>query len=108
MIGMRQRRPDDVNAANPRGDSNIGQSGINVEAAERDFYELSRQMSVASQKSKLSRVQSRKAADLEKGGLDKEEGENEGEVQFDLEGHLRGTQFSEKEAGMRSKKIGMF
>jgi ATP-binding cassette subfamily G (WHITE) protein 2 (SNQ2) len=107
MIEMREKRLDDINAANPRGNSNIGQSGINVEAAEREFYEVSRQMSVASQRSKHSRVQSGIAADIEKGGLDKEEEEGD-EGQFDLEGHLRGTQVSETEAGIRSKKIGMF
>jgi hypothetical protein len=102
----RETTREDLNTTNPNGSSNIGQ-GINVKEAEREFHELSKQLSrlsqVASHKS-VARAQSRSVpADPEKQDFEEEE-----DGQFDLEDHLRSTEDSEREAGIRAKHIGMF
>lgn len=93
-----------LNSSNPRGNSNIGY-GVDVASAEADFHELNRQLSgisrTASRHSRrLSKSQS-KAGDPEKSA-----GEEEGSEQFDLEGHLRGEESADRDAGIRPKKIG--
>ena len=94
-----------LNTTNPRGNSNINQ-GINVEAAEEEFRELNRQMSEISRTAsrKISRTQNRESTDPEKAVRFDEEEEEE---QFDLEAHLRGNETSEREAGIKQKKIGI-
>lgn len=94
-----------LNSSNPRGNSNIGY-GVDVASAEADFHELNRQLSgisrTASRHSRrLSKSQS-KAGDPEKSAREEEDESG----QFDLEGHLRGEESADRDAGIRPKKIG--
>lgn len=87
------------------------QSGVNVEQAQADFAELSRQITGLSQTSRrLSRTQSRRSVkdvtvshDLEKAGTS----ESSDEEPFDLESYLRGNKKLEDEAGIKNKHIGV-
>lgn len=75
--------------------------GVNVQRAEHDFQELSRELS------RLSRKQTgthKGVADVEKVTSVSESSEQE---QFDLESVLRGRQGEAEEAGIKSKKIGV-
>lgn len=85
--------------------------GVNVQRAEADFAELSKELSRASnQHRRLSRVQSRQSrkdqtvADVEKAGETGSEGSDE---PFDLEAVLRGGKDEEEAAGIKSKRIGV-
>lgn len=112
VVGDLETQRQILHSSNPRGESNVGQHGVDVAAAERDFAELSRQLSglsrIQSRTGGVERVLSRKGDDA----IDAEkkvgfEGEGEGDTEgFDLEQHLRGTEASEREAGIRAKKIG--
>lgn len=107
VVGDLENRRQNLNSSNPRGNSNIGH-GVDVAAAEADFYELNRQLSGVSRiaSRRLSKSQS-KAGDLEKSAGDDDD-EEEGSGQFDLEGHLRGEVSADRDAGIRAKKIGEF
>ena len=80
-------------------------SGVNVEQAEKDFAELSRELSALSRR--MSRTQSRgsgvKAKDLEKAVSSSDE---QSEDAFDLESTLRGDREADSAAGIKSKYIG--
>jgi hypothetical protein len=88
------------------------QSGVNVARAERDFAELSRELSSISQSARrlerqISRVASKGGSrldDVEKMGTNSS---TEAEVPWDLETTLRGTQAAEHDAGIKPKRIGM-
>ncbi|KAF2815630.1 ABC transporter CDR4 [Mytilinidion resinicola] len=82
--------------------------GVNVERAEAEFAELSKELSRVSQHSRrISRTHSRQkhetAADIEK-AASSEDSEAE---QFDLESTLRGNKSEADEAGIKSKRIGV-
>jgi len=108
-----ERMRQELNASNPRGNSNI-YSGVDVATAEAEFQELSRQLTELSkttsrQTRKISRTQSRVAGRATGGGDPEKAGvEEEGEGQFDLESHLRGTESADREAGIKPKHIGKF
>lgn len=109
VFGELENRRQDLNSSNPRGNSNIGH-GVDVAAAEADFYELNRQLSGVSRTTsrhsrRLSKPQG-KAGDPEKSAGD--DNDEEGSGQFDLEGHLRGEVSADRDAGIRPKKIGEF
>ncbi|KAF1943987.1 ABC transporter CDR4 [Clathrospora elynae] len=85
--------------------------GVNVQRAEADFHELSKELSRASNVSRrLSRVQSKQSrkdhaiTDVEKGGL---AGSDTSDEPFDLERVLRGGKDEEEAAGIKSKRIGV-
>jgi ATP-binding cassette, subfamily G (WHITE), member 2, SNQ2 len=99
-------------------------SGVNVERAEHEFAELSKELSRHSQRSRvLEKVQSRKSAKSEKipcanEGKDPEKGiaadadessasATEDEEPFDLEKTLRGNRDQEEREGIKSKRIGV-
>ena len=88
---------------NPHGNSSQGAGGVNVAEAEQDFINLSRHLS------NLSRTASR--PDHKDGqtafDVEKLQTPTEGEV-FDLESHLRGVTEEERNAGIKSKQLGMF
>lgn len=89
----------DLNTSNPQGNSNIS-TGIDVSVAEHEFQEMSRQMTGPV----MSRVSTRRShhGDPEKGGV-----ETESDEVFNLEDHLRGNESSERDAGIKQKRIGM-
>ncbi|TVY28686.1 ABC transporter G family member [Lachnellula hyalina] len=97
---------------NPNGFTRT-ESGVDVKSAEAEFATLQRELTGISQTSRhLSRTHSRQSqASKTKGSGDVEkvatsESNSEGE-QFDLEGTLRGNQNAERDAGIRSKHIGV-
>jgi len=108
-----EKMRQELNASNPRGNSNI-YTGVDVASAEADFQELSRQLTELSkttsrQTRKMSRTQSRVGGRAMGGGDPEKVGvEEEGEGQFDLENHLRGTESADREAGIKPKHIGKF
>ena len=81
------------------------QSGVDVERAEKDFAELSRELSSISRR--ISRTQSRAshptAQDLEKAHSSSESTTRDA---FDLEETLRGNREADDAAGIKSKYIG--
>lgn len=86
--------------------------GVNVQRAEADFAELSKELSRSSHISRrLSRVQSRQSrkdqatTDVEKGDI--ADSEASSEETFDLEKTLRGGRDEEEAAGIKSKRIGV-
>ncbi|CAE7186092.1 hypothetical protein CFE70_006400 [Pyrenophora teres f. teres 0-1] len=85
--------------------------GVDIQRAEADFAELSKELSRASDISRrLSRVQSRQSrkqgvsTDVEKAGV---EGSDDSDEQFDLEATLRGSRDQEEAAGIKAKRIGV-
>lgn len=82
------------------------QSGVDVERAEKDFAELSRELSSISRR--ISRTQSRasgvRAKDLEKAVSSSDETLDDA---FDLEHTLRGNREADNEAGIKPKYIGV-
>ena len=104
------RQREDARARNPRGLSRA-ESGVDVERAEAEFAQLSRELSGLSQNSRrasrqISRVQSRrsipKEVDVEKIASS---GDSDAEP-WDLAEVLRGTRAADHEAGIKSKQIG--
>ncbi|KAF2191943.1 hypothetical protein K469DRAFT_719004 [Zopfia rhizophila CBS 207.26] len=91
-----------------KGHSNVN-GGVNVERAEAEFAELSKELSRTSHKSRrLSLIHSRQSrndaiADVEKAT----ESEASSEEPFDLETVLRGNKDEEELAGIKSKHIGV-
>lgn len=84
-------------------------TGVSVHEAEAEFAELQRELSGISQKSRLSRRNSRASKkhafdDVEKVASSEATEQDE---QFDLEATLRGGQEEEKEAGIKPKHIGV-
>ncbi|EXJ60821.1 hypothetical protein A1O7_04974 [Cladophialophora yegresii CBS 114405] len=81
-------------------------SGVNVEQAERDFAELSRELSAISRR--MSRTQSRasgfRAKDVEKAISSSDENSDDA---FDLETALHGAREADNAAGIKSKYIGV-
>lgn len=91
--------------------SHGGVGGVNVQRAEAEFAELSKELSRTSNMSRrMSRVQSRKSqkgraiADVEKGSAGSS---TESDEPFDLEAVLRGDREEEEAAGIKSKRIGV-
>ncbi len=80
-------------------------SGVDVEQAERDFAELSRELSSISRR--ISRTQS-KGSGLRARDLEKATSASDGtsEDTFDLERTLRGNKEADHAAGIKSKYIG--
>lgn len=92
---------------NPNGYSAI-RAGVNVERAEAEFAELSKELSRVSQHSRrLSRTQSRQKGDVGEDVEKAPESEASDEGLFDLETTLRGNKGLEEEAGIKSKRIGV-
>ncbi|ORX96976.1 ABC-2 type transporter-domain-containing protein [Clohesyomyces aquaticus] len=94
-----------------KGSTNVGGGGVNIQRAEADFAELSKELSRSSQISRrISRTQSRQSrkehviADVEKSAPASEASSDE---QFDLETVLRGNKDEEELAGIKSKRIGV-
>ena len=89
---------------------------VNVEQAQADFTELSKQLSQASQRQSLKRGRSghsgarnHAAGDVEQ-GLGKDDSEHstkDYDDPLDLEALLRGARSEDEEAGIRSKRIGV-
>jgi ATP-binding cassette subfamily G (WHITE) protein 2 (SNQ2) len=97
--------------SNEKGFSNV-KGGVNVQRAEAEFAELSKELSRSSNISRrLSRVQSRQSrkdqtvSDVEKGGV--ATSDDSSEEEFDLEKTLRGSREEEEAAGIKSKRIGV-
>jgi len=108
-----EKMRQELNASNPRGNSNIYTS-VDVASAEAEFQELGRQLTELSkttsrQTRRISRTQSRVGGGVTSGGDPEKAGveEEEDGGQFDLEGHLRGTQNADREAGIKPKHIGI-
>lgn len=112
---VRTASVDDSTARNSEKYQDTGFSdvrgGVNVQRAEAEFAELSKELSRASnQHRRLSRVQSRQSrkdqvvTDVEKGGVAGSESSDE---PFDLEAVLRGGKDEEEAAGIKSKRIGV-
>lgn len=92
---------------NPNGYSAI-RAGVNVERAEAEFAELSKELSKASQHSRrLSRTQSGQKGNVGEDVEKAPESETSDEELFDLETTLRGNKGLEEEAGIKSKRIGV-
>ncbi|CAN9112620.1 unnamed protein product [Alternaria alternata] len=97
-------------ANNEKGFSNVT-GGVDIQRAEADFAELSKELSRASNISRrLSRVQSKQSrkgdvvTDVEKATV---EGSESSDEPFDLEATLRGGKDEEEAAGIKSKRIGV-
>lgn len=97
-------------AHNEKGFSNVT-GGVNIQRAEADFAELSKELSRTSNISRrLSRVQSKQSrkdqatTDVEKATV---EGSESSDEPFDLEATLRGGKDEEEAAGIKSKRIGV-
>jgi ATP-binding cassette subfamily G (WHITE) protein 2 (SNQ2) len=97
-------------ANNEKGYSNVT-GGVDIQRAEAEFAELSKELSRASNASRrLSRVQSKQSrkgqavADVEKDAV---EGSVSSDEPFDLEATLRGGKDEEEAAGIKSKRIGV-
>jgi len=105
-----EKRREDVRSKNPRGSSRT-ENGVDVQRAEAEFAQLSREFSGLSQHSRrtsrqISRIQSRrsipKEVDVEKtASSDGSEAEP-----WDLAEALRGSRAADYEAGIKSKRIG--
>jgi ATP-binding cassette, subfamily G (WHITE), member 2, SNQ2 len=91
---------EQVRTSNPNGLSRI-ESGVDVERAERDFEELSRHFSNASQQAKRLSGQG-SAHDIEK--VESSPGPND--EPWDLENALHGSKEADDEAGIKPKHIG--
>lgn len=93
---------------NPQGASNVGQHGVDVSAAEHDFMELTRQLSIYSQRD--SRRDSLRINDASADGanLEQQAAIDGQEPKFHLETHLRGMEDEERQAGLKSKQIGEY
>jgi hypothetical protein len=97
-------------ANNEKGFSNVTR-GVDIQRAEADFAELSKELSRASNISRrLSRVQSKQSrkdkvvTDVEKATV---AGSDSSDEAFDLEATLRGGKDEEEAAGIKSKRIGV-
>ncbi|KAI9820387.1 MAG: hypothetical protein M1827_006011 [Pycnora praestabilis] len=104
-----EKRREDIRSHNPNGLTRTRSDGVDVERAQADFAELSREFSGVSQRSRrASQSQSRRsgpkdATDVEKViSSDASEGDR-----WDLEETLRGSKAEEMEAGIKSKRIGV-
>lgn len=96
---------------NDTGFSDV-KGGVNVQRAEAEFAELSKELSRSSNISRrLSRVQSRQSRkdevvpDVEKSGAAGSDASSDDA--FDLEATLRGSRDEEEAAGIKSKRIGV-
>jgi ATP-binding cassette subfamily G (WHITE) protein 2 (SNQ2) len=102
------RQLEEIRINNPQGDTST-QTGVDVNAAEKDFEELNRQFSsISHQAQKLSRQASRASKpgtvthDIEKDG-----GSTASDDSWDLESTLRGDYTASEQAGIKNKHIGM-
>ena len=107
-----EKRREDVRSKNPRGLSRT-ESGVDVQRAEADFAQLSREFSGLSQNSRrasrqISRVQSRRSipkdVDVEK----RASSDSSDAEPWDLAEVLRGSRAADYEAGIKSKRIGNY
>ncbi|CAK3828461.1 ABC transporter [Lecanosticta acicola] len=96
---------DDYAPSTARASGDIARRGVSVEAAEKEFQELQRELT------RMSRQQSRKSDAHKDGARDVEKAiplSTTEEVEtFDLEDTLRGARALEEESGIKSKKIGV-
>lgn len=99
------------NTAAPNSEKYDQRGGVNVQRAEADFAQLSKELSRTSNISRrLSRAQSRQshknraASDVEK-AVDVSDASSD--EPFDLEATLRGNRDEEEAAGIKSKRIGV-
>lgn len=96
----------EVVRASSRGSTGLVrvESGVDVEQAQRDFAELSKQLSAHSRR--ISRANSR--ATLPKADLEKAVSSEEiSQESWDLEDTLRGAKKADQESGIKSKYIGV-
>ncbi|KAJ5104762.1 hypothetical protein NUU61_002109 [Penicillium alfredii] len=103
-----ERQREEVRIANPQGMTS-SQSGVDVEKAEQDFFELNRQFSsISHQARQISKQASRvskptaTAEDVEKAASSADS-----EEPWDLESALRGNRAAEADAGIKDKHIGV-
>ena len=82
-------------------------SEVDVQKAEEDFAELSKQLSTISHDAKRTSRQISRGQHDEKGAADVESSSVEDE-QWDLETTLRGNRAAEVEAGIKPKRIGEY
>lgn len=105
-----EKRRGDVRSKNPRGLSQT-QSGVDIQQAEAEFAQLSREFSGLSQHSRrtsrqISRIQSRRTIPKEV-DVEKTASSDGGEAEpWDLAEVLRGSRAADDEAGIKSKRIG--
>lgn len=90
-----------------KGYSNV-EGGVNIERAEAEFAELSKELSRTSQLSRrITRTQSRQKGDAIPDVEKAPESEGSDDEPFDLEVVLRGNKSEEEAAGIKSKHIGV-
>ncbi|KAJ5145829.1 uncharacterized protein N7515_000393 [Penicillium bovifimosum] len=102
------RQLEEIRINNPQGDTSP-QTGVDVDAAEKEFEELNRQFSsISHQAQRLSRQASRASKpgaathDIEKDG-----GSTASDESWDLESTLRGDYTASEAAGIKNKHIGV-
>ncbi|KAL1957037.1 hypothetical protein VTO42DRAFT_6414 [Malbranchea cinnamomea] len=100
-----EKNREQLRNAHPRGLTRPV-SGVDVQQAEEDFAELSKQLSVISQEAKRASRQISRGANGEKSIADVETSSTEDEP-WDLEATLRGNRAAEFEAGIKPKRIGV-
>ena len=99
---------DGRSTRNPSINEQQDLGGVNIQRAEAEFAELSKELTRTSKISHVHSHQSRRhdeLRDIEKGGLDDSEISTD-EI-FDLEKTLRGSRDEEEAAGIKSKHIGV-
>ncbi|KAL2198045.1 ABC-2 type transporter-domain-containing protein [Corynascus similis CBS 632.67] len=100
------RNPEDLieeaRRSNPNGTTRA--TGVSVQQAEADFAELQRELSHMSRASQRHGHGDKEIGQLEVGSAESEDTFE----QFDLEAVLRGDLDAEREAGIRSKHIGVY
>lgn len=97
----------ELNTSNPKGNSNVGNDGVDIEAAEREFHEINRQLTEISRHA--TRESRRSIHSIHASVQDPEKADEDGaaEEPFDLETHLHGSQADEESVGIKPKHIGM-
>jgi hypothetical protein len=83
---------------------------VDVERAEQEFAQLNRQFSAYSERSRrLSTQQTRKHSKVKVGDVEKAvSSDDSSEEPWDLETTLRGAKAADREAGIKTKRIGAF
>ena len=109
VLDAPEQQREDARSRNPSGFTRTA-TGVSVENAEAEFAELQRELTGISEKSRRSRghstTRSKKPVDEEK-VADLSETTSEEDSHFDLESTLRGSRAAERDAGIRSKSIGV-
>lgn len=106
-IATREKGFDRPQKSNESNALERTQSGVNVEQAQKDFAELSQELSSISRRmsQKQLRLSHPKLRDLENAAS---ASDDKSKNAFDLESTLRGNREAENDAGIRPKYIGRF